>query len=287
MKYAFIAEQRATHRTALLCRVVGVSRSGFYAWQSRKPSQRALENEQLLAIIRIEHGRTKGALGALKMYHHLKAQGVACGKHRVARIRSNHGIEARRKARFKAKYVACQGGSPAPRLVTAPFQARHTDEIWVSDVTFIPTRQGWLYLAILLDLFSRKVVGWAMRSKADTELTLGALDMALAQRAPRPGLIHHSDQGVQYNNGRYRNHLLQHELVISMSRKGNCYDNAVAESFFSSLKNELVHGQLFRTRDQARSAIFEYIEAFYNRNRPHQSLGYCSPVDYEMIQAVA
>jgi transposase InsO family protein len=287
VKYAFIAEQRAWHSIAMLCRVLGVSRSGYYDWRNRKPSRRALENQKLLEIIRQQHIRTKRALGALKMYHHLKALGVTCGKHRVARLRSNHGLEARRKARFRAKYVARQGASPAPQLVTAPFHARHADEIWVGDVTFIPTSQGWLYLAILLDLFSRKVVGWAMRSKADTELTLGALDMALAQRAPTPGLIHHSDQGTQYNNGRYRDHLIQHDLVASMSRKGNCYDNAVAESFFSSLKNELVHGQLFRTRDQARCAIFEYIEAFYNRVRPHQSLGYRSPASYETMQAVA
>jgi len=287
VKYAFIEAQRQRYSVYRMCRALRVSRSGYYAWRTRRPSQRAQENRALAEQIKVQHRNTRGAYGALKMWRHLNALNIACGKHRVARLRRCHGIEARRQARFRAKYAARHGVPPAPRLLQAPFHANTANEIWVGDVTFIPTRQGWLYLAVLLDMFSRHVVGWAMHAKPNTDLTLGALNMAVARRSPRPGLIHHTDQGIQYANGRYRESLQKHSLVASMSRKGNCYDNAVAESFFSSLKNELVHDQDFRTREQARGEIFEYIEVFYNRNRLHQSLGYQSPSDYERMQAVA
>lgn len=287
MKYAFIDAQRQQYRVLRMCLALQVSRSGYYAWRSRKPSKRAQENQSLAQQIRIQHRLTKRAYGALKMCVHLNELGFQCGKHRVDRLRRQYGIETRRQARFRAKYAACHRVPPAPRLLQSPFHAESANEIWVGDISLIPTRQGWLYLAILLDLFSRHIVGWAMKARPNTDLVLAALHMATARRNPLPGLIHHTDQGVQYSNARYREALNKYELVPSMSRRGNCYDNAVAESFFSTLKNELVYDQDFRTHNQARGAIFEYIEVFYNRNRLHQSLGYQSPSDYERMQAVA
>jgi transposase InsO family protein len=270
-----------------MCLALQVSRSGYYAWRSRKPSKRAQENQSLAEQIKVQHRLTMRAYGALKMCAHLNELGFHCGKHRVDRLRRQYGIETRRQARFRAKYAACHRVPPAPRLLQPPFYAESANEIWVGDISLIPTRQGWLYLAILLDLFSRHIVGWAMKARPNTDLVLDTLNMAVARRAPLPGLIHHTDQGVQYSNARYRKALNKYELVPSMSRRSNCYDNAVAESFFSTLKNELVYDQDFRTRNQARGAIFEYIEVFYNRNRLHQSLGYQSPSDYERMRAVA
>lgn len=287
MKYAFVDAHRQRYRVLRMCLALQVSRSGYYAWRSRKPSKRAQENQSLAEQIKVQHRLTMRAYGALKMCAHLNELGFHCGKHRVDRLRRQYGIETRRQARFRAKYAACHRVPPAPRLLQPPFYAESANEIWVGDISLIPTRQGWLYLAILLDLFSRHIVGWAMKARPNTDLVLDALNMAVARRAPLPGLIHHTDQGVQYSNARYRKALNKYELVPSMSRRGNCYDNAVAESFFSTLKNELVYDQDFRTRNQARGAIFEYIEVFYNRNRLHQSLGYQSPSDYERMQAVA
>ncbi len=266
---------------------MGVSRSGYYTWRCRPASRQDLEDESLTGQIRVQHGQTRNAYGAVKMWRHLNEMGLRCGKHRVARLRQRHGIETRRQRRYRAKNAARHGTPPAPKLVHAPFHADSPNEIWVGDITFVPTRQGWLCMAVLLDLYSRHVVGWAMRAKSNTDLVLDALHMAVQRRQPRPGLIHHTDQGVQYNNRRYRQTLHRYGLIASMSRKANCYDNAVAESFFSTLKNELVHDQDFTTRDQAKSAIFEYIEVFYNRTRLHQSLDYMSPSDYERMQSVA
>jgi putative transposase len=264
-----------------------VSRSGYYDWRSRRPSRRALENRVLVARIRSLHHQTREAYGAVKMWQLLKAMRIACGKHRVARLRRCYGIESRRQRRFRRKYAVRHQVPPAPNLLSAPFVADAADEIWVGDITYIGTAQGWLYLAVLLDLFSRHVVGWAMSARVDRHLVLAALKMALEQRKPQSGLIHHTDQGCVYGSKQYRSELDRYGLVASMSRKGNCYDNAVAESFFSTLKNELIHDRNFGTRSEARSAVFEYIEGFYNRSRLHQSLGYLSPQDYETMQAVA
>jgi len=287
VKYAFIDAHRDQYRVLRMCRAMHVSRSGYYSWRTRRPSKRARQNQFLARQIQLEHRATRQAYGAVKMCEHLNQLGFRCGKHRVDRLRREYGIETRRQARFRAKYAATNTVPPAPRLLRAPFQAESANEVWVGDISFIPTRQGWLHLAVLLDLYSRHIVGWAMTDRPNTDLVLAALQMAMARRAPQPGLIHHTDQGVQYGNARYREALRKYALVPSMSRRGNCYDNAVAESFFSTLKNELVYDQDFITRDQARSEIFEYIEVFYNRNRLHQSLGYQSPSDYEKMQAVA
>lgn len=287
MKYAFIEAHRQTWPVARMCRALQVSRSGFYSWRCRVPSARARANQVLLRHLREQHLVTRRAYGAVKMWQHLVRLGIACGKHRVARLRRLHGLESLRQRRRRASMAARAGHPHAPRLIEAPFLAEQANEVWLGDVTFIPTRQGWLYLAVLVDLYSRHVVGWSMKSRQNTELTLSALHMALERRRPQPGLIHHTDQGKPYANERYRSCLDQHGLVASMSRRGNCYDNAPAETFFSTLKNELVHHENFKTRAHARAAIFEYIEVFYNRSRLHQSLGYLAPSEYEMMKAVA
>jgi transposase InsO family protein len=196
-------------------------------------------------------------------------------------------IEARRKIKFRLAYRSRQSAPPAPNLLKWPFQAASPDQIWVTDVTFIPTRSGWLYLAVMIDLHTRLVVGWSMKDRPNQELVNEALMMAVEQRRPKPGLIHHSDQGILYASGSYLELIKRYGMVRSMSGKGNCYDNAVAESFFSSLKNEIVHHRDYHTRDQARSEIFDYIELFYNRRRLHQSLAYQTPMNYDSTRVGA
>ena len=209
---------------------------------------------------------------------------TGASSHRVARLRRAAGIEARRKRKFRLAHQA-RNTAPVPsNLLRWPFTAAYPDQIWVTDITFIPTRSGWLYLAVMIDLHTRLVVGWSMKDRPNQELANEALMMAVEQRRPKPGLIHHSDQGILYSSGSYVDLLKKHGMLRSMSGKGNCYDNAVAESFFSSLKNEIVHHRDYHTRDQARSEIFEYIELFYNRKRIHQSLNYQTPVQYESVK---
>ena len=286
MKYAFIKNHAEEHKTARLCAVLGVSRSGCYGWLARPESERAATDRQLLGKIRGVHRRTREAYGAVKTWKALQAAGVACGKHRVARLRCQHGIEAKRKRRFRAAAKHRQLAPPAPNLLQRRFTVTRPDRVWVGDITYIPTHAGWLYLAVLLDLYSRKVVGWAMSDRLTQELAASALAMAVEQRRPAKGLLHHSDQGSQYSAIRYRAALAASGIAASMSRKGNAWDNAVAESFFSNLKNELVHHRDFKTREQARSEIFDYIEIFYNRQRVHSTLQYVSPADYEKARNV-
>ena len=281
MKYRFIQTHHAEHRVARLCHVVGVSRSGYYAWQHRPTSARARANARLLEQMQHLHRQTQERYGAMKLWRALVASGVPCGRHRVARLRHLHGLEARRTRRFRVVIEQHQFAPPAPNRLQQRFLAVAPNQIWAGDLTAIATRAGWLYLAVLVDLYSRRVIGWAMSAKPDQHVALQALRMAVAQRRPQPGLIHHSDQGALYTSGAYQRLVAQHGLLASMSRKGNCYDNAVVESFFSTLKNELVHEQVFHTRDQAQAAVFEFIEVFYNRQRLHQTLGYVSPMQFE------
>jgi putative transposase len=287
VKYRFIEQQRETFRVSRMCCALGVSRSGYYEWRRRPPSARAAENERLLARIRQVHVASRENYGERKTWEALRAGGEPCGRHRVARLRRLEGIIAKRVRRFRQTYAARNSEPPAPNLLDRDFTASQPNRVWVSDITFVPTRRGWLYLATMLDLFSRRVVGWAMSHRIDQRLVLDALHMAINRRRPAPGLIVHSDQGQQYAGSIYRSRLMSHGFIQSMSRKGNCLDNAVAESFFSNLKNELVHHAVFEDRDEARSAIFDYIEIFYNRQRLHQSLGFTSPVDFEMMAKVA
>lgn len=285
MRYGFIRAHTQQFRVTAMCRALEVSRSGFYAWRARRPGPRALANRALLQRIRQIDVASHHRYGAQKTWRALLAAGVHCGRHRVARLRQLHGIEANRLRRFRSRYAAAHGAPAAPNLLNRDFQVSQPNRVWVGDVTFIPTREGVLYLAVLLDLYSRRVVGWAMSPKINQPLVIDALSMAIAQRRPEAGLIHHSDQGAIYTSVAYRSMLQAHGMLASMSRKGDCYDNAVAESFFANLKNELTWHRTFRTRDQARAAIFDYIELFYNRQRLHQTLGYVSPVHHELHHA--
>jgi transposase InsO family protein len=281
MKHAFIEMHRSVHRVDHLCAALGVSRSGYYAGRSRPESRRAQANRTLLLQIRRIHAESREAYGAVKTWRTLNDEGVPCGRHRVRRLRRIHGIEARRMQRFRAAYAARNSEPSAPNHLARQFRVSVPNRIWAGDITFIPTRRGWLYLAVLLDLYSRRVVGWAMSERPDGQLVLDALAMAIAHRRPLPGLIHHTDQGIQYASRLYRSRIQTQGMRPSMSRKGNCYDNAVVESFFSTLKNEWVFHQTFFDRDQARAALFDYIELFYNRQRRHAALDYQSPVQFE------
>jgi putative transposase len=286
VRYAFVKEQADVFPVASLCRVLGVSRSGYYGWLTRPESAHAREDRELVGHIQRLHAQARRSYGAARTWRVLNQEGVRCGKHRVARLRKAQGIEALRTRRFRYREAAHEQNPPAPNHLNRVFEAKAPNEVWAGDVTYIPTRQGWLYLAVLLDLHSRKVVGWCMRHAPDLELILGALQMALLHRQPKPGLIHHTDRGQIYRSRDYQSLLAEHGMVMSMSRKGDPYDNAVVESFFSTLKNDLIHHRRWTTRDEARQAIFDFIELFYNRQRAHAYLGFRSPVEFEGARAV-
>ena len=275
-------QQRAAHDVKTLCRVLRASRSGYYAWCKRGPSRRQQADEKLLPEIRRVHQTHRGHSGALKTWRVLNLQGVACGKHQVARLRRQHDILARRRRRFIVTTQSRLTTWQAPNLLQRCFVTDRPDRVWVGDVTHVETREGWLYLAILLDLYSKQVVGWSMRQRNDTQLLLEALNMAVLRRRPAPGLIHHSDRGRTYAGQAYRARLSVLRITPSMSRKGDCRDNAVAESFFATLELELIEQRVFPTRLAGKTAIFEFIEVFYNRQRAHQSLNYRTPLQVEL-----
>jgi transposase InsO family protein len=273
--------EKAHFPVALMCRWLEVGRSGFYAWCRRGESAWAVKNRQLLVRIRTVHERARGAYGSPRVHAELKAEGVHVGRRRVARLMREDGLRARKARRFVRTTQSSPSLKPAPNALRRQFDPLRPNQVWAGDITYIPTRQGWLYLAVILDLFSRRVVGWSMGARIDTQLTLRALDMALSTRQSARALLHHSDRGVQYACDAYRARLAEHGIRCSMSRKGNCWDNAVVESFFASLKTELVHHVDFDDQREAQHAVFQYIEAFYNRQRRHSSLDYMSPVQYE------
>jgi putative transposase len=281
VKYAFIRTQRCHHTLGVLCRLLRVSRSGYYDWLQRGPSAREQADQVLLPQIQQVHARHRGHSGALKTWRVLQLEAVRCGKHQVARLRQQHDIVAKRRRRYiattRSKYSLWQ----APNLLKRRFTVHQPDRVWVGDVTHIPTREGWLFLAVLIDLYSRQVVGWSMSERNNTELLLGALDMAITRRGRHKGLIHHSDQGRTYAGNAYQQRLTEVNLFASMSRKGDCWDNAVAESFFATLEFELIELQVFKSREIAKTAIFEFIEVFYNRQRAHQTLNYKTPAQME------
>ena len=276
-----------TYGVRTLCRALQVSPSGYYAWRQRRPCARELDNQRLLRHIHQLHQDTYEAHGAERMWHALRHQGETCGRHRVHRLRRAHAIQSRRRRRYVRQRGTYQRMPAAPNRLTWPFTSACRDHVWVADITYIATRQGWLYLAAILDVHSRRIVGWAMGSRPDQELACDALSMALTRRQPTRETIHHSDQGSQYTSKAYQQQLMEAGLTVSMSRKGMPYDNAVMESFFSSLKHELTHHESFADRDAARAKVFRYIEVFYNRQRLHSSLGYRSPVDYERGRPVS
>jgi transposase InsO family protein len=281
VKYGFIRDQRKRFPVATLCRLLDVSRSGFHDWLVRPVSARRQDDQRLLIDIRRIHVEHREAYGGVKTWRALNGRGIDCGKHRVARLRREAGIEPKRRQRQRITVEHHKTAAPAPDLLVRCFNAPVPNHIWAGDMTFVRTREGWLHLAVLLDLFSRKVVGWAMDRSPGQVLHVGALRMALQHRRPAPGLIHHTDRGPQYHTPAYRALLAEYGAKASMNGRKVPQDNAVAESFFSTLKNELIHHCDFHTRDEARAAIFSYIELFYNRQRIHQSLGYRTPEQVE------
>lgn len=282
MKFAFIAVEKASFPVAALCKVLGVSRSGFYAWTERVPSARSLEDAKLRVHVAAAYELGRGAYGAPRIHRELRAAGVNVSRKRVARLMGELGLQSRRKRRFKATTDSNHALPVAENILDRKFEVDAPNVVWVTDITYVWTSEGWLYLAAILDLFSRRVVGFAMSERIDRALVLEALTAAVGRRVPNAGLVHHSDRGSQYASNDYQDVLDDLGVVCSMSRKGNCWDNAVAESFFATVKTELVYQRRFATRAEAREAIFEFIEVFYNRQRRHSSLGYVSPVEYEM-----
>jgi putative transposase len=281
MRYQYIRDHREEFSIKRMCQVLGVTRSGYYAWRPENICPRELENQMLVEHIRVEYKISRQTYGSPRIWARLRRQGLSCGRHRVARLMRKEGIRPqKRHRRYPVTTQRQPGVIPAPNRLNQDFSATVVNTKWVSDFTYIDTAEGWLYLAIILDLFSRKVVGWAMSKHMDTALVETALHMALQTRQPDTSLLHHSDQGSQYTSAAYQNRLVDTHIQMSMSRVGNCYDNAVAESFFGTLKAECVTQQ-FATRTLARTTIFEYIEVWYNRQRLHSTLGYLSPVEFE------
>jgi putative transposase len=281
MKYQFIAEHRHEYPVSIMCRVLVVAVSGFYAWLRRAPGRRSQQNTRLgERIVRI-YQANRQVYGSRRIHAALRAEGQSCGKKRVARLMRELGLSARPR-KHRTRTTDSQHDQPVvPNLLNREFTATEPTSKWVADITAIWTSEGWLYLAVVLDIFSRMVVGWAMDSHRDEALVEQAARMALARRQPEPGLLHHSDRGSQYTATDYRELLAQYGIVVSMSGKGDCNDNALMESFFGTLKTECVDRQSFASRAQARQVIFEYLEAFYNRQRLHSSLGYVSPATYK------
>lgn len=284
MKYACIAAQHRDFDIALMCRCLGVSRAGFYAAQRRGPSRRAEADVRLTLAIRVAHRRSRRRYGAPKVHHELCAAGLRCGRKRVARLMRADGLRGCVRRTFHRTTRTDPQHPVRPNHLArqfAPTAHAGCNCAWVADITYLATSEGWLYLAVVLDLASRRVVGWAADRQMETALPLRALAMALRTRRPRPGLLHHSDRGAQYTSAAYQAQLAAVGAVSSMSGKGECWDNAVAESFFSTLKRELVHHERYASHAEARRSLFEYIEVFYNRRRRHSTLGYRSPADFE------
>jgi len=290
VKYACITRHRGEFKLRLMCRVLEVAPSGYYAWRKRAPSLHAMADERLMLNVRIAFETNDGHYGAPRIHGELKDAGLRVGKKRVARLMREDGLVGRRPRARRVSTTNSNHPHPiAPNLVDRQFDVNGIalNQVWVSDITYVPTRAGWLYLAVVLDLASRRVVGWAMRETLEAELAVSALAMAIAARRPAPGLIHHSDRGVQYACSEYQAVLAANGMRPSMSRRGNCWDNAVAESFFATLELELLVHHDWHTRDAARQAIFKYIEAWYNPRRRHSTLAYVSPATYEQRRAAA
>jgi putative transposase len=285
VKYACIRSYREQFTVSLMRRVLGVSRAGFYAAARRVPGRRAQHNEILGAVIRAIHRTSRETYGSPRVHREVRAAGLVGGRHRIARLMRAAGLRARRSRRWRPQTTnSTHGYGVAGNLLQRRFSVKESggpNRVWCGDITYVRTGEGWLYLAVLLDLSSRMVVGWAMRESLEAELSIAALRMALARRQPKPGLLHHTDRGVQYAAADYREVLTAHQINASMSRRGNCYDNAVAESFFATLRWELLNRHNWPTHDAARTAIFEYIEVWYNRQRRHSALGYLSPLQFE------
>lgn len=271
----------------MMCEVLEVSRSGYYSWLKRPESNHSKKNRRLLSEIRIVYDRSRKTYGSPRVTVELCARGILCSENRVARLMSVNGIRAKSKRKYRATTNCKHNYRVAPNILNRQFNVTRSNAVWVSDITYIWTTEGFLYLAGVIDLYSRLVVGWSMGARITSELTSDALNQALGRRQPEPGLLHHSDRGSQYASDDYQLLLNNHQMICSMSRKGDCWDNAPMESFFATLKTELIHDERFVTREDAQAMIFEYIEMFYNRERRHSSLGYESPANFERLATQA
>jgi transposase InsO family protein len=287
MIYQFVDEHRSEHPVRRLCRTLGVSPSGYYAWRRRLPSARTVANQRLVTHMRLIHREVDETYGSPRMHAELVARGLPCNVKRVARLMRWHHLRARHKRRYRVTTKVNPKLPVAPNHLAQHFQAHAPNEKWAGDITCIWTREGWLYLAVVMDLYSRLIVGWALASTQDTTLVLAALQMAIGRRQPSAGLLHHSDRGSQYASGQYQAVLQAHRFTVSMSGTGNCFDNAAMESFFGTLKAERIIHQSYQTRDQARQDIVWYVEGFYNVTRRHSTLGYRSPLEFEQASAMA
>jgi len=279
-------EYKKEFKIKTMARVLEVSRSGYYGWLKQKQSNREQERIFLTENITRVFKESKRSYGSPRIYKQLKAEGITCGRHRIAYLMKESGIIARKKRKYTKPLTERHDRSFAVNVLNRRFHCDKPNQAWVSDVSFFWTKSGWLHLAIVMDLFSRRIIGWSMSNHVDKNLTTEALSMAIIARNRKHTIIHHSDQGAEYTNHDYQNVLNVNHMISSMSRSGNCYDNAVAESFFKSIKTELTKNRKFETIKEARAAIFEYIEIFYNRKRLHSTLGYVSPVEYERRNGV-
>ena len=287
MKFAFIHAEKASFPIAPMCRLLGVTRQGYYAYARRPVSARVREEAELCTVIRTIFGETHETYGSPRIMRALRDRGFRVGKRRVERAMRGMGLTPPVPRRHCSTTKRDPTHAVAPNELNRDFAAKRPNERWVTDITYVWTDEGWAYLAVILDLFSRAVVGWALDATLATSLPLAALDSALRRRCPSLGLMHHSDQGCQYTSARYRQHLATHGITVSMSRRGQCWDNAVAESFFATLKNELVFRRSWHDRYELRNAVFDYIEVFYNRRRLHSSLNYKTPAAVEQEYAAA
>jgi transposase InsO family protein len=281
MKFAFVHAEKAEFPVAAICRLLGVTRQGYYAFVSRGTSSRTSKEEFLRQQVTRIHTESRGTYGSPRVLKQLQAEGVRIGKRRIERSMQELGIVGRERRRFRTTTTSNPAHHPAPNTLNRNFSANAPNRRWVTDITYVWTAEGWCYLAAIIDLYSRSVVGWELSTSLETQLPVAALHMALSRRVPEPGLMHHSDRGCQYTSSEYQALLSERGIEVSMSRKGNCWDNAVAESFFSTVKTELIHRKHWSTRVELRAALFDYIEIFYNRQRIHSSIRYKSPIQFE------
>jgi putative transposase len=281
MKYRLMNEQREIHPVEKMAKMLGVARSGYYAWVSSPESHREVRQKELTQQIKEIHDQVHHRYGSPRITKELARRGRPVGHNHVARIMRENKLWARTKRRFVITTRSAQGQEVAKNLLGRQFQTSAANRMWVSDITYVATAEGWMYLCIVLDLYSRRIVGWSMSAALDTKVVMAAFRMAVIRRRPPRGLIFHSDRGTQYTSIQFRAVLRGHGFLQSMSRKGDCWDNACAETFFKTLKTELIHLTIYRSREEAREAIFEYLEVFYNRVRLHSYLGYTTPVEYE------
>lgn len=281
MKYRVIRENAKQYSIEEMCRFLQVSRSGYYEWNKRDKNPRRQEDRKLAEIIRTIYEQSKGRYGSPRIYQKLRTEGFRCSRKRIARLMREMGLKARHKRKFKVTTNSKHDHPIAPNLLNRQFKTDAPNQVWVADITYIRTFEGWLYLAAVMDLYSRKIVGWAMSDRMTADLAISALKMAIKRRRPGKGLMHHSDRGVQYASKPYRKVLKKYGITCSMSRKGNCWDNAPMESFFSTLKTECTQDKIYLARILAQREIFEFIEIDYNRNRLHSTIGYLSPENFE------